>query len=233
MKPPMTVIHTPTNGLKNSLDFYQKLNYKVLSESNPTLLTDGQFLIEINPDRFARAGVKMFKSNWEKEVTAIKELTAVTEIENGFLFGTPSGTRIYLMNENLDIDFIPSEKSFGTTGNFAGLSLETTDMEKSAKIWMALGYEKTMGSVEQGWVAYSNESPIGVSLMKPNSCPHLFFNPSLTFFNGKDNNPKIIQKIRDASIPIAEEITVFNKEGIVDNIIIRDPGGYGFFIYND
>ena len=52
-------------------------------------------------------------------------------------------------------------------------------------------------------------------------------------FNGKENNPKVIQNIRNVGIPIAEEITTFNKEGIVDNIIIQDPGGYGFFIFND
>jgi hypothetical protein len=69
--------------------------------------------------------------------------------------------------------------------------------------------------------------------MKPFSCPHLFFNPSLTFFNGKENNPKVIQKIRDLNIPITQEITAFNEEGLVDNIIIRDPGGLGFFVFND
>lgn len=233
MNSPFTIIHTPTNQLEKSLDFYQKLNYKVFSESNPTLLTDGKFVIEINPDRFARAGLKMFQSNWESEVLALKKLTEVTSIENGYMLGTPTGTRIYLMNEESNIDFTPSEMPLGMTGNFAGLSLETTDMGQSAAIWEVLGYEKTMGSIEKGWIAFSNKSGIDVSLMKPNSCPHLFFNPSLTFFNGKINNPKIIQNIRNAGIPITEEITVFNKEGIVDNVIIRDPGGYGFFIYND
>ncbi len=54
----------------------------------------------------------------------------------------------------------------------------------------------------------------------------------MTFFNGKDNL-NLIAKIREAGIPITEEITHFNKENIVDNIIIRDPGGYGFFIFSD
>jgi len=73
---------------------------------------------------------------------------------------------------------------------------------------------------------------MAVSFMQPNSCPHLFFNPSMTYFNGKNNLP-IIAKIREAGILITEEITHFNQEGIVDNIIIRDPGGYGFFIFSD
>ena len=68
--------------------------------------------------------------------------------------------------------------------------------------------------------------------MAANSCPHLFFNPSLTYFNS-GRNPEVIAGIRAAGIPISEEITIFNKEGRVDNIIIRDPGGYGFFLFND
>ena len=54
----------------------------------------------------------------------------------------------------------------------------------------------------------------------------------MTYFNGQ-KNLAIIEEIRELNIPIAEEITYFNSEGTVDNIIIRDPGGYGFFIFND
>ena len=63
-------------------------------------------------------------------------------------------------------------------------------------------------------------------------CPHLFFNPSLTFFNG-ENNLKIIDQINNLNIAVTEEITVFNEDNIVDNIIIRDPGGLGYFLFSD
>ena len=58
------------------------------------------------------------------------------------------------------------------------------------------------------------------------------YNPSLTYFNGGKNLP-VIAAIREAGIPITEEITHFNEDGIVDNVILRDPGGYGFYIFND
>ena len=44
---------------------------------------------------------------------------------------------------------------------------------------------------------------------------------------------KIIEGIRKAGIDIEEDITAFNEKGIVDNIIIREPGGIGFFIFSD
>ncbi len=227
-----TILQTPTNDLNQSLIFYKQLNFKVLSKENPTLVSDGKAVIEINPDRFARAGVKFYKSDWSSTVEKLKKITNVLSIEHGYLLGDNNGVWIYLMESNSTVNFDLGEVENSTLGNFAGLSLETTDIQKSIEVWEILGFSKTMGSVEQGWVAYENQDKMGVSFMQPNSCPHLFFNPSMTYFNGK-NNLEIIAKIREVGIPITEEITHFNKEGIVDNIIIRDPGGYGFFIFSD
>ncbi len=227
-----SIIHTPTSDIKNSLDFYRRLNFKVISEDNPVMVTDGKAVIEINPDRFARAGLKLYKESWTNEIGHLEKLIAVTKIENGYLVSDPSGVWIYLIEGDPAIDYEKQEKCFGITGNFSGLSLETTDIVKSSEFWETLGFSKTMGDIEQGWAVYTNEDGMAVSLMAPLNCPHLFFNPSMTYFNG-DNNLSVIQRIRDAQIPITEEITYFNKEGIVDNIIIRDSGGYGFFIFND
>lgn len=223
-------IHTPTNKLENSLDFYNRLNFEMISEKEPTLFTDGKVVIEVNPDRFARAGVKLFKTDWSDAVKALEKLTTVTKIDDGYLLGDGNGVWIYLIEGSPPQGVDISQARPSVLGNNAGLSLETTDFEKSGKIWETVGFVK---SKQQGWVVFKNQDDLMVSLMPPNSCPHLFFNPSLTFFNGKTNNPVVIQKVRDLGIPITQEITYFNKEGIVDNIIIRDPGGYGFFVFND
>ncbi len=227
-----TIIHTPTNGLQNSLDFYAKLNFKTIPSDEMTLVSDGKAVIEINENRFARAGVKLFGASWEETVQKLEALASVIKIDDGYLLGDPSNVWIYLIETDESPDFDLSEISPSVLGNYAGLSLETTAMQNSLEIWQTLGFSKSMGSVEQGWIGLKNEDDLTVSLMKPLSCPHLFFNPSLTYFNGK-NNPAVIEKIRELKIPIAEEITHFNKDGLVDNIIIRDPGGYGFFIFSD
>ena len=54
----------------------------------------------------------------------------------------------------------------------------------------------------------------------------------MTYFNGGKNLPNI-GKMREAGIEFAEEITHFSSDGVADNVIIRDPGGLGFFIFND
>lgn len=225
-------IHTPTNDLKGSLEFYQKLEFSVVTDEKHKLVTDGKVLIEINPDRYARAGIKLYKKDWSKEIAALDVLTAVHKTKDGYLMSDPSNVWIYLVEGESKINYQSVDESFSVLGNYAGLSLESIDMVRSVAIWKALGFVAS-GTPEQGWVACKNEDGLMVSIMKPLMCPHLFFNPSLTYFNGKANNPKVIANIRKLKIPITEEITHFNDRGEVDNVIIRDPGGYGFFIFND
>jgi len=226
------LIHTPTNNLANSLDFYTRLNFKVISKSTPTIVSDGKAFVQINDDRYARAGAKLYQTSWEEDVLKLKKVTSVIKVDQGYLLNDPSGMWIYLLELEPPVVMESSESSTSVLGNFAGMSLETVDVQQSLDIWQILGFKHSAGSAEQGWTSLSHASGMGVSIMKPNMCPHLFFNPSLTYFNG-GKNPEIIEAIRKLDIPITEEITYFNKEGLVDNIIIRDPGGYGFFIFND
>ena len=228
----MVFIHTPTNNLEESRSFYDRLQFRSIPSDQYTLYTDGKAIVEINPDRYARAGLRMFRDDWSGVVSEMESLTKVHQTESASLIIDPNGVYIYL--EQGPVPELPdiASASPALTGNFMGLSLETSDMEGSALFWQKLGYEITHGGPDQSWMSLSDGGAVGVSFMKPLTCPHLFFNPSLTYFNGQ-NNLDVIAGIRAANIPITEEITHFNKEGIVDNIIIRDPGGYGFFIFSD
>ena len=225
------IIQTPTPDLSSSLEFYDKLNFTSLSET-PAIVSDGSVIIEINPDRYARAGVKVLSDDPSELVTRLREVTHVVEFDKECLLDDPSGVRIYLPKSYPDFQLPEPQDSFSKLGNFAGLSLETSNMDQSATIWKLLGFDKMSGSPEQGWISLTNVHGLTISLMKPNACPHLFFNPSMTYFNGS-RNMEVIEGVRSLGIDIAEEITVFNDSGIVDNIIIRDPGGYGFFLFND
>jgi predicted enzyme related to lactoylglutathione lyase len=224
-----TIIHTATPDIEKSKDFYAKLGYNQISEE-PVLFTDGKFIVEINPDRFARPGLKMFSDDWSTVTTELAKITHVLESGDGFVACDPNGVWLYLVNENVEQE--TAGESFGKTGNFSGVSIEAVDIEKTTSFWNAAGFTQSSGDISQGWAVYSNGSGIDVSIMTANMCPHLFFNPGLTFFNS-GNNVENIEQLRDAGIPITEEITHFNKEGIVDNVIINDPGGLGFFIFND
>ena len=226
------LVQTPTPKLAQSLDFYARLRFSILSEESPSWVSDGSVIVEINPDRFARAGVKLYQASWADAVAELSHDYSLHPIENGHLLSDPSGTWIYLMEAEIPDETTLPEPSSSALGKFAGVSLETTEMEKSGQLWEKLGFTLAIGSPEQGWMTYTHPSGMAISLMKPLSCPHLFFNPSLTYFNG-NNNPAVINEIRKRQIPLTEEITHFNKKKIVDNVILRDPGGLGFFVFND
>ncbi len=151
-----TIIQTPTNGLANSLHFYKLIEFQLISESSPTIVTDGKVAIEINPDRYARAGVKLYASSWADSLEDLQKYTSVNKTDNGFLLSDASGVWIYLIEGESPVSALPSEKSTSVIGNCAGLSLETTDIERSLAIWKAVGFNNITGAIEQGWIACTN-----------------------------------------------------------------------------
>ena len=224
-----TIVQTPTPNYDESCNFYEKSGFSLTKEADKTFAYSNGLTIEINTDRFSRAGIKCLGKNWEDFLAKTELSSKATKTENGFLLTAPSGCCIYLEGE---YENIPNTNSIPLIGTYGGFSLETNQIEESIQFWSAFDYKQTMGDINQGWVVLSNEEGFKISLMKYQCCPHLFFNPSLSYFNGKDNLA-IIDNIRAANIDITEEISHFNPDGIVDNIIIRDPGGLGFFIFSD
>lgn len=225
------LLQTPTPALEKSIEFYSKLNFREV-EGQTNVFTDGKVYVQINPDRYARAGFKIYHENWSGVVSSLSSFTHVMKINDGYLLSDPAGVWIYLIEKEAPFEMVINENSESVLGNYAGICLELIDIAKAAAMYEVIGFKLTAGSAESGFASYSMNDFV-VTLMKPLMCPHLFFNPSMTYFNGKVNNPIIIEKVRQLGIAITEEITHFNKEGIVDNIIIRDPGGFGFFVYND
>lgn len=228
-----STIHTPTPNLAQSIEFYSKLGFQVQDNGTSKWVSDGKAIIEINPDRYARAGLKFYKDSWADELVKLNDITTVGEKDGMYVFSMPCGTWIYLAETSTKPELAFDGKTPSTLGNYAGLSIEAIAIKESAPLWDILGFRIVSGSAADGWVSLTNDDGMTVNIMKPFLCPHLFFNPSLTYFNGKENNPKVIADIRKSGVAITEEITHFNKEGIVDNIIIRDPGGLGLFIFND
>lgn len=226
-----TIFTTPTPDLSKSITFYKSLGFEVISANDQTYAVSSQLIMEINTVRTARAGIKIFGADLDQIQKSLGEHTKVVTTDTGILVSDPSNVWMYFEKGDFpEIDHARSNVELA--GTYAGMSLETTDIEKSIKIWSCLSISKTMGDASKGWVAYTSKDGLSISFMAPNACPHLFFNPSLTYFNS-GKNLEVVQKLRNANVPILEEITAFNPEGKVDNVILRDPGGFGFFVFND
>lgn len=226
-----TVIHTGSPDIARSKDFFTKLDFHELLAEDSIYFVDGNFIIEVKEDHFARPGIKMYGENWAKKLDEWS-FTWINPEEGLYILRDPNGVWVYLeegKGPNMPAELSGKPSAVGTC---MGVSIETLDPLVSLVFWQNLGFKVQMGSAEQGFMVLQNEEGFGLSMMKAWSCPHTFLTPSLTYFNGK-KNPEIIKGIRDKGISMEEEVSVFNEEGIVDNIIIREPGGYGFFVFND
>lgn len=220
-----SIVQIPSPKSVACKDFYTKLGFTSFTSFSKKYVTDGSILIELNPDPYSRPAVKLYGKDWKEPLTS-----KFIPFKDGLLGQDPSGVWVMLLNGDIKIELPPSVPSL--LGNYAGISIECLSIEQSLKFWHSLGFNIQNGTVEQGWIGLNNSDGFTLSLMKPGVCPHLFINPSLTYFNG-ENNPKIIDKIRKLDIPILEEIDIFNKEGIIDNITLLDPAGIGIFVFND
>lgn len=226
-----SVILAATPDLEKSLNFYKKLKFTYLEIQGKHYFLDDSTLIEVSDEKSIRSGIKLYKQSWNTEVQSLEKITTVAKVKNGYALMDFTGTWVYLVEgEGVKTEVESSSRSL--LGKIAGLSLEGISIAQMNSIWKVLGFEKTMGDESGGWMAVKNEDGLSISMMSLNACPHSFYNPSLTYFNGSQNL-EVIENIRSLGFSITEEITVFNKEGIVDNVIIRDPGGFGFFIFSD
>lgn len=229
----ITILETPCNSIEESSRFYTELGFTTVDkDKNSETISDGKIIIRINSDIYTRPGIKLISTDWTNTIINLKKITKVVKADNGHILSDPSGIIIRLEQTNSMPQYnLPTESS-SELGNCAGISLECLNTDLAIQIWETIGFKMVTGSPENGFVILANDNGDGISIMQYGACPHMFFNPSVTYFNGK-NNIDIINNIRDKKITITEEITHFNKQNIADNIIIRDPGGIGFFIFND
>lgn len=227
-----SILVSPALDLAASRDWWQRLGFTVLSEEAARVtLTDGAVTVWLDSAKSARPAVVLARDEpWDDAVTKLAELTTVVETEHGHLAADPTGTWIHLHRGA--VPAVPDATPASALSTYMGVSLEVVGIDRAVAFYERLGFSHAQGSVDQGWVLLVEPGDTGVSLMGPFSCPHSFVNPSLTYFNS-GNNPAVIAELRDRGVAFYEEVTAFNDQGEVDNVILRDPGGLGIFVFND
>lgn len=220
-------IQTPCIDLEQSLAYYERLGFVRISQ-DPVIVSDGQIQIEINPEPSARTGIVIETADREALVKKLPTGGHIKQGKKDLILMAPGGTRVYLREPAGRIAM--QEIAPSLLGKCVGISLESVDMLGSHDFWTALGFEaQTDGS--GGWMPLNREG-FEMSVMAVEMCPHLFLNPSLTYFNGKDSQ-QIIARLQEKGVPIWQEVRSFNPEGPLENVILQDPGGLGIFVFND
>ena len=230
------LLQTAAPNLDASCRFYETTGFvKTAQSGNHHVYSDVAFDILVNGEVGARPGFRVYTDDLPALKTKLTSFGPLFPHATGFVTSDPNGVRVFL----LPVSEYPSiDKSMTSTnnmcGNNYGAGIETTKFDESIAFWQALGYQPSTEITKNSqYATLTFDGSLAITFFQPGICPHAFYNPSLTYFNGKEGNPVVIAKLRHAGIKPVEEITEFNDQGEVDNIIISDPGGLHSFIYND
>ncbi len=225
------IIQLASPDFHESCLFYEALEFHNLGEfEEGRYVCDGKSILLIPKDRKYRNGLLIYSENGHDD---FQMKTVPSKIYNHRVTQDPNGFHIVFKFISEYPKLSKEDMTNALTGNPYGLGLETIRFKESADFWSTLGFQLSFGDLEKGGFVTLVSNGFGLGLFEHGSCPHSFNNPSLTYFNGKEGNPKIIDQVRGKNITISEEITHFNEAGEVDNIILKDPGGMGFFLFND
>lgn len=187
-------LQTPTADLNQSIVFYEKLGFEIQTLGSRIVALDAQNCIEINPERTARVCIQLHQSNWNKTLLELKSHTPIIKTKEGYLITDPNGIWIKLIVETWD-EKITSSNYKSLLGNYAGVCIETLEVSKSYEFWNLLSFSSKSKDFSKGWIEMKSEVGDSISLIKAQQCPHLFFNPSMTYFNGS-HNLEIIESIK-------------------------------------
>lgn len=224
---------TPAVDISLSIEFYEKAGFLKIDADDAVVFADSNNYMVLDNSASTRPALKFFEIDLAKWKSKNPSSPFIIQSNEALRTIDPSGVHIILTTDKAPTWLKGSSDHKSIFGNFAGISIEAVAFKKTVLFYESIGYKITNGKVENNsYVVLEKEAAVSISIMAYGSCPHQFYNPSLTYFNSGQNAP-IIQKVKENGLRIAEEITVFNKEGIVDNIIVRGPGDWGFFIFND
>lgn len=229
------VVRTSGQNRPRLHTFYDKLGWQSLNNDG-SYRYDGQVIIELAGQNDARTSILMYSDDKDKIAKKLIDLGRnIIQTEASFICVDPNGVRWEIGDSDAfpDVHFNRDfERSL--LGKYFGLGIESIEFEKSAKFYQALGYSIRSGEIEKkSYLTMSQDGCQDITIFYPGTCPHSFYNPSLTFFNGKEGNPKLISAMRTKDIVFTEEITVFSEDNSIDNVIVEDGGGLHFFVFND
>lgn len=220
---------TPAPNPERSATLLAQLGFEPVVDG-AALWTDGAALLHVDPAPRARAGIQVWRDELGDGAAACLGGPEAAKFDGGQLLVAPSGTPVWVMDGTRPEVELGSRG--GVLGKFAGISLETPSLARSVEFWGSLlGARVEAGGVEQGWLTLRRAGMADLSCMAHLACPHSFANPSFTYFNGGDN-PSVIDDVRRRGVSIFEEVAGAGG-GPAQNIILREPGGVGFFVFND
>jgi catechol 2,3-dioxygenase-like lactoylglutathione lyase family enzyme len=226
--------------LRQSLQFYEKLGYKQLTDTtSPTqhdaLLTDGMILLSLRVGSAWKAVLTYFAENVAEKVDGFERL-GVSFDEKHEAGGKITGASLTDPN-GLQVDLIqaaPSQvpklpgKPISKAGQFGELSIETEDVRASLDFWTRLGFEPTqyMPASPDSWASIA-DGLLMLGIYSQGYCPHIIKTPSITYFDAEA--AQRIRKLKEEGMKFVQELP--GENGETGHAIAQAPDGQLLFLF--
>ncbi|MEZ4829699.1 MAG: hypothetical protein R3C61_25955 [Bacteroidia bacterium] len=221
-------INLPVFFLSKTPRLLENLGFVPLGKDllGQTLLSDGEVMIRLDAESEYGAGILYFSENMPSMPLG-QMASDEAEADWAREWKSPEGVSLSMLYATADT--VPDYSPAGELpyGKFYEVSLMTTDFSDSLVWWMKAGFELTYGDPETGSFVTLSDGKIRVGLYKPGSCPHIFNNPAVTYFD--PSMKEKIAKAREAGILFAQEIP--DKTGEVVDAIIETEEGWHIFLF--
>ncbi|MBI3579604.1 MAG: VOC family protein [Ignavibacteriales bacterium] len=224
-------------NLKETLPFYLTLGFQIVGQDVVPYpwaqLTDGFILITLGQDTGEASGLAFFASDMEQRAERLKKddiKVEKTKMKIGDWYQTvvydPDNFPIHLIGyDAAKLPKLPG-KPISKCGQFAEISIEVSDLQKSLAFWNQLGFSPEAGGTSK-WCS-TNNGVFQLGLYEKGSAPHGFHNPCITYFE-----PDMAQRLAGLSKEGIKYIFEFppNKEGLLESAIAEAPDGQYFFLF--
>ncbi|MDX2247396.1 MAG: hypothetical protein SF052_11490 [Bacteroidia bacterium] len=223
-------INLPTESRGRTPQLLKKMGFVPAGRDilGQRLMSDGTVLLRLDEEYEYGAGILYYSEEMIADRPPGKNLRDEEESEWSQEWQSPEGVSFILLKASPNE--IPKAESVQGTpyGTFYEVSLMTTDFQASIEWWQKAGFRLTYGNPETSSFVTLSDDLIRIGLYRPGSCPHIFNNPAITYFDS--NMAEKIVAARESGISFAQEIT--NKENVVSDVIVETEEGWHIFLFS-
>ncbi|MEZ4777610.1 MAG: hypothetical protein R3D00_30830 [Bacteroidia bacterium] len=222
-------INLPIFSRRKTPLLFSKLGFVPLGKDllGQTLVTDGTVIVRLDEESEYGAGLLYFAET-VLPLPVGDSISDEVESEWAMEWQSPEGVSLTIL-QTPHVEMPNAPKGTPTPlGTFYEVSLMTTDFDVSVAWWQKAGFSITYGNPATDNFITLSDDMIRVGLYRPGSCPHIFNNPAVTYFDS-DMAGKITAA-RELGILYAQEIS--NKDGVVSDAIVETEEGWHVFLFS-
>lgn len=206
--------------------FCRTLGFTAVSvDDTAALMTDGNYFFDIRHAEKPATTLSYCVSDISDAIHMAEnlEIAIIEKSKHHAILKEPNGLLILLISpEILSLSEFPKNPS-SLCGTLYEISLETADTERSISWWQNVGFKVL--TRQKTWCTL-DDGKIKIGLYEKGSCPHVFRNPSLAYF--ESDMAERIARLKEKGMTFAQEE---EEVGMKGHAVAESPDGQYFFLF--